>query len=61
MLRLDQVQKRLRDRNIKEVARSTGIAYDTVLRIANGRFKSPSYFIVEQLSDYLTKDLENNG
>lgn len=56
MLRLDQVQKRLRDRNIKEVARLTGIAYDTVLRIASGRFKNPSYFIIEQLSDYLTKE-----
>jgi len=59
MLRLNEVRQRLKDRNLKEVARQIDVPYDTVRRIAIGKFTNPSYFAVEKLSDYLTKEIED--
>jgi transcriptional regulator with XRE-family HTH domain len=53
MLDINEIIKRLSDRNLKKVADECRISYDTVWRIANGKSKQPSYAIVKKLSDYL--------
>lgn len=54
MLTLEQIQEALKERKLKIVAEKTGLAYDTVRRVAYGHFKEPSYSVVKRLSDYLT-------
>ena len=53
MLLLDEVRELLGDKNLKEVARRTGLAYDTVWRVYRGDTKRVSYDVVVRLSDYL--------
>lgn len=53
MLTLAEIQEKLSDRNLNAVARSTGLAYDTVWRVTKGRAVKPSYEVVKKLSDYL--------
>jgi predicted glycosyl hydrolase (DUF1957 family) len=53
MLTLDQIQKKLADRNLNMIARETGLAYDTVWRIAKKRAKQPTYDAIKRISDYL--------
>lgn len=55
MLKLDEIVDKLKDRNLRIVARVSGLSYDTVWRIANGKTKSVSYMAVEKLSNYLIK------
>lgn len=53
MLTLKEIQEKLADRNLNAVARSTGLAYDTVWRVAKGRAIKPSYDVIKKISDYL--------
>ena len=53
MLNLEQIRHLLSDRNIAQVSRESGIYYNTVYRIANGKV-DPSYSVLRKLSDYLT-------
>jgi hypothetical protein len=53
MMTLDQVREVLQDRKLKVVAQGSGLAYDTVRRVAAGSNKSVSYEVVKKLSDYL--------
>lgn len=53
MLLLSEVREQLGDKNLKEVARRTGLAYDTVWRVFRGDTKRVSYDVVVRLSDYL--------
>lgn len=53
MMTLGQVRAALADRRLTVVARETGLAYDTVWRVASGRAKAVSYDVVERLSRYL--------
>lgn len=53
MLLLNEVRDQLGDKNLKEVARRTGLAYDTVWRVYRGDTKRVSYDVVVRLSDYL--------
>jgi len=53
MMTLKQVQDALYDRNLVKVAQATGLAYDTVWRVAAGRARQVSYLTVQILSDYL--------
>lgn len=61
MLTLAEVQAALQDRRLPAVAAATGLAYDTVRRVANGDTTAVSYDTVKRLSDYLTgtRDLIN--
>lgn len=52
LLTLEEIRRRLADRNLQAVARATGLAPDTVYRLANG-VGTPSYATVETLSRYL--------
>jgi len=53
MMTLPAVVAALEDRNLKAVADKTGLAYDTVRRVANGSTIEVSYKTIEVLSDYL--------
>lgn len=55
MLNLEQVRHLLAERNIAQVSRESGLYYNTVHRIANGKV-DPSYSVLRKLSDYLTGD-----
>jgi DNA-binding phage protein len=52
MLTLDEIKRRLADRNLKVVAGNTKLAPDTIYRLVNGA-GAPSYDTVKTLSDYL--------
>lgn len=53
MMNLQQIKKALTDMNLKAVARSTGVNYQMVWRIANGADQNPTYKTLSALSDYL--------
>lgn len=52
-MELNEVKKRLRDRNLAEVARQCGLKRQTVWLIASGTTKNPSYEHVKKLVEYL--------
>lgn len=54
MMTLEQVRSALQDRTLTKVAAAAGLAYNTVLRVANGIDKNVSYDVVKRLSDYLS-------
>ena len=54
MLILEEIQDRLKDRNLSEVARRAGLDYATVYKASKA--KNVSYNTVKVLSDYLTGD-----
>lgn len=53
MLKLDEIVKRLKDRNLATVARHSGVSYTSLWQIANNLQTHPKYKNVEKLSDYL--------
>ncbi len=53
MLKIDEIVKRLKDRNLRTVAERAGVSYTSLWQIANGLQKQPKYKVVELLSDYL--------
>ena len=54
MLTIEEIQTRLQDRNLSEVARRTELSYDTVWRVARGHYTRVSYDVAHKLSTYLT-------
>jgi len=53
LLTLDEIIEKLSDRNIKEVAKRVDIHHITLLNIANGKTKNPSWSSIKKLIDYL--------
>lgn len=53
MMRIEEIVKRLKDRNLTAVAKHAGVSYQSLWQIANGLQKQPKYKVVEKLSDYL--------
>lgn len=53
MLSLEEIRDRLKDRNLKEVSRRTGIGYANLAAIAKGTRSNPSYEVLKPLCDYL--------
>lgn len=53
MMTLEQITDALKDRKLVVVSEATGLAYNTVWRVAAGRAPSVSYDVVKRLSDYL--------
>ena len=53
MLPLTEIKALLRDRNLAEVARQSGVHRNTIYRLMHGAPK-PSYATVSALSVYLT-------
>jgi len=56
MMTLEEIKKALQDRNLSRVAASTGISYNTVLKVANSKSKRVSYETVRALSAYLRQN-----
>ena len=54
LLSLPEIQRRLEDRNLSEVARRVGMTRQQVWSIASGLNTNPSYETIKRLSDYLT-------
>lgn len=55
---IEQIVKALKDRNLREVERQTGIGYITLSRLRNGHNTNPSYKTVVRLSEYLKSTVE---
>jgi len=53
MLSLEEIRDKLKDRNLKEVSRRTGIGYANLAAIAKGTRSNPSYEVLKPLCDYL--------
>lgn len=53
MMTLEELKLKLEDRNLKQVAKNSGVSYETVLTIATGKNKNPSYNSVLKLVNYL--------
>ena len=56
MLSLEEIEIRLKDRNLSEVARQTGLAPPTIWRVANGKANNIGYLTVQKISDYLEQN-----
>jgi len=52
---LQEIQRQLRDRNLRKVALGAGIHYNTVRRLANGECINPSWKTISKVSEYLVK------
>jgi len=55
MLSLDEIQERLKDRRLTVMSKEIGISYPTLLSIAQGKAKNPSYRIVQLICEYLDR------
>jgi hypothetical protein len=54
MLEPHEIILKLRDRNLKEVSRQTGVSYIALTNFVRGRTETPTYPFIKALSDYLT-------
>jgi hypothetical protein len=57
MLSLDQIIPALKDRNLTEVSKRTGLSYMTVWRVSTGDHKNVEYETVKKLSEYLERPI----
>lgn len=53
MKTLEQIKTALTDRRVSLVAEATGIHYNTIRDIRDGRNTNPNYKTLKALSDYL--------
>jgi|LakMenEpi03Aug12_release.lakeMendotaPanAssembly.Ray.scaffolds.fasta_scaffold1730618_2 predicted transcriptional regulator len=53
MLTIEEIRKKLEDRNLKLVSERSGVPYQVVLRVANGTNTNPAYNTTKAISDYL--------
>lgn len=58
---LEEIRENLHDRKLTVVADCTGLHYNTVYRIANGKSKDPAYSVIKRLSDYLDQEGGSRG
>jgi transcriptional regulator with XRE-family HTH domain len=54
---IEQIREALKDRNLKEVERRTGVHYVTLSRIRSGKHKNPRYETVKTLVDYFKEQV----
>tara|TARA_B100000900_G_scaffold237545_1_gene201699 strand:+ start:3234 stop:3443 length:210 start_codon:yes stop_codon:yes gene_type:complete len=54
MFSLDEVVKRLSDRNLKIVSQKSGVAYQTLRLLAIGKTKRPNYMDMDRLREYFS-------
>lgn len=52
-MQLEEIREKLKPFNLKEVAKATGLKYQTVYWIASGRSTNPSYEHVSTLVKFL--------
>jgi len=53
MLTLEQIRRKLKDRNLKKVSENTGISYPAIWNLVNKEQENTHYKTVKKLSDYL--------
>jgi len=53
MLTIEDIIKRLKDRQPTKIAEETRLAYQTIWKIRTGRTKNVTYETLKALSDYL--------
>lgn len=53
MLTVEEIKKRLEDRNVLEVQRRTGLGYAQIINVKKGIVEHPRYEVIKALSDYL--------
>lgn len=53
MLTIEEIRKRLEDRNVRLVAERAKVPYNVVLRVARGTTQNPTYNTTKALSEYL--------
>jgi hypothetical protein len=58
MLTLERISTLLADRRISRVSRATGLHYNTIRNIRDGKCNNPTLRIQSALSDYLTETTE---
>lgn len=58
---LERIRGKLKDRNLRAVAKNTGLSYRTVWSISNGKNATPAYNTVRILKDYLIERKENES
>lgn len=59
MLTIEELKLLLKDRNIAQVSRETGLHANVIYRVVNGHSK-PSYDTIVALSNYINKDTGTN-
>jgi transcriptional regulator with XRE-family HTH domain len=57
MLSLDRIIKELKDRNLTEVSKRTGLSYMTVWRVSTGNHTNVEYETAKKLSEYLERPI----
>lgn len=53
---LEQVLKKLSDRNLVKVAEKSDVSYATLMSLTQGRNKNPSYQTMQKLEKYLKEN-----
>lgn len=53
MLAINEIQKRLKDRNLSAVARETGFSRAAIHKLSSGKSKMPTHDLIKKVSDYL--------
>ena len=62
MLSVQSLKSRLKDRNVTTIANETGLSRATISAIKNGGQDTPSYPVLEKLSNYFaSRDLEDSA
>jgi transcriptional regulator with XRE-family HTH domain len=61
MLTIGSIRYLLKQSNMRQVSRETGIVYSTLTNISCGINTNPTYRTVKMLSDYFSMEVTNNG
>jgi transcriptional regulator with XRE-family HTH domain len=59
MTRVEKIREKLRDRRLYMVAEATGMTYQGLLNIVNGRTKEPKDSTMNRLEAYLNRESTN--
>lgn len=49
---LEEIRRKLKDRRLYMVAKATGVTYQTLLDIREGKTKNPTILTIEKLKGY---------
>ena len=53
MLNLEQIKEKLQDRKLMVVSEKTGVHYNTLKNILDGKNTNPTIRVIEAISNYL--------
>lgn len=56
MMLVEEIRRKLHGMNIKKVSRDTGLHFNTIYSIANGKKTNPTYNVVLKLSEYFGEE-----